>query len=453
MSGDELVPKFAELLRKRGISELFSCISNDNNNRLIRSHPVQGRLFDDTLVIMAEAVELGYPHLKILQDLLRKVPGEQQNRFAACVAKGVLAARRGKSGAALFFQRALCDKRRVSAEHVIFVRHCLSNTWRKRGDYTKALNELERARRLAEKANLPEIVADLQVDESWLRFQQCNDAGIPLALFDRAEPILRAAGDHRRLGDIASGRGRIEQRAGRLDRSADHYRESLSCYDQCPVLHRGRGRTLINLGKVEVLQARQIRLKLHQIQQRIHRTTLATYNVAAVSLGRIDAFFQMHLGETVSEELKEELVKSCDLDRRQYSRAVKQNDALCQLQARLLNQAGRHLDEAKQFYESNPPISDFQGLGREMVIRGYLDIEKRDWSAAVSLAKLTLNLGLKHASKIVQARAKIVETMAYVQQLLDKPDAAPDRIELALQTGQEALALSRGCRTGSKSRR
>jgi tetratricopeptide (TPR) repeat protein len=444
MSGGELVPKLAELLKKRRTSELFSCISNDSNNRLIRSYPIQGRFFEDVIVIMAEAVELGYPNFKILQDLLRKIPIGRQNSFAGLVAKGVLATRRGKVGASLFFQRALCVKRWVSAEHIIFVRHCLSNSWRKPGDYAKALHELERARRLAEAAKLPEIVEDLRVDEAWLHFQRSNDAAIPSALFDRAEPILRAAGDHRRLGDIASGRGRIEQRAGRLDRAAEHYRESLSYYDQCPVLHRGRGRTLINLGKVEVLQARQIRLRLHQIKQRINRTTLATYDVAAVSLARIDTFFQRHRGETVSEELKGDLLKSCDLDRRQYSRGVNQNDTLRQLQARLLNQAAHHLDEAKQFYESNPAISDFQGLGREMVIRGYLHIEKRDWSATVSLARLTLNFGRKHASKIVQARAKIVETMAYVQQFWHNPNAAPDQIELVLQTGQQALDLSMG---------
>lgn len=444
MSAEQLVTKLAELLKKRRTSELFGHISNRNNNRLIRALPVENGKFVELLIIVAEAVELGYPNDGILQHMLQKLARAQQRSFAGCLAQGILATRKGKLSARLFFQQALFHKRFVSVEHVAFVRYCLSNNWRKRGCYAEGLLEIRRAHRLAEKANLLEIAADFMVTEAWFHLQR-NKPDAAALLYDRAEPVLVSTGDHRRLGDIWSARGRSLLREGRLGKAADRYKTSLSYYRECPIRHRGFDRTLLNLARVEILEARQLRLQMHEVRRRLKGTTLATYDLLAVSMERFTHFLQNHRGETFScEQLQVEVPKLCDLDRRLHNRNNQQHDVLVQKRAGLLQQAAQHLAEVRQLNNNRTEGGAFRGLSREMVIRGYLHIEERNWPAALKLAKDTFALGEKYRSTIVQTRAKIVETMAYVQQRWHPAEAASDTVALALESGAQAANLSKG---------
>jgi tetratricopeptide (TPR) repeat protein len=435
-----LLPELAKLLRKRSTSQLFKFLSDEGNSHVIRSASARTREFQELIIIIAEAVELGYPDDGLLQKLLGKLPPEKRKGFSASLAKGVLAGRRGKSGASLFFRRALSEKSSIPKEHVAFARSCLSNVWRKRGKYEEARRESDRARRLAAAANLSEIEADFAVAGAWLHFHK-GDPSKASALYDQAEPILRVTEDHRRLADVNSARGRIEQRAGRLSEASAHYEASLRCYDQCTVPHRGKGRTLINFAKLKWLQARKLGLEICEAQQRLGRTTLATYDLPAVSLDRINDFLHKHHRETISWE---ELQKLCDLDRRQYGRNSTKNDHLVERRAGLLRDAHALLNSANDFYNNHPARRNFRGLGRSSIIRAYLYIEERKWMKATHLANLTFELGKKHVNTIIQARAKIVETMACVQQCSNSIAHSSDQIALALDSGRQAVYFSDG---------
>ncbi len=434
-----LLPKLEECARRRRTSELFSVLRDANNHRVIRSAKPKTRDFLNLLIIIAEAVEFGYPDHDLLQELVQKLSPPDCRGFEACLAKGVVAARQGKSGASLFFRRALAEKSFKPREHVAFARSCWSNILRKQGKYDEADRENDRARQVAAAANLVEIEADYAVAGGWLRFHKGNPSEAS-DRYDHAEPILNKAGDHRRLADISSARGRIEQRVGRLAKADTYYQASLLYYDQCPVAHRGNGRTLVNFAKLKWLQARRLGLHLENVQQRLAETTLATHDLAAVSLARIHEFLHKHNRQTVSWS---ELEKLCDLDRRQYGRNANQSDQLARQHTDLLREAHGLLDRAKEFY-TNHPGPNLRGLGRERIIRAYVLIEERKWAEAISLANLTFDLGKRHGNGIIQARAKIVETMAYVQQRSCAIELSADQISSALCSGMLAVDLSEG---------
>src|ERR1700687_4274215 len=143
------IPTLAEPLRKRSTSVLFRLLRDQQNQWIIRNAPAHSPAFKELVIMVAEAVELGYPDPRLLEELVIKLPHKPANRFAACVAKGVLAARKGQPGAAKFFQRSLADKSFQSKEHIAFVRACLSNVLRKQGKYEEDDGENERGRRRA----------------------------------------------------------------------------------------------------------------------------------------------------------------------------------------------------------------------------------------------------------------------------------------------------------------
>lgn len=435
-----LLLQLARALRTRSTSELFRLLDNPNNIAVVQSARANTRDFQRLLILIAEAIELGYPNHILLKKLIDKLPAKKKKQFPVYLAKGVLAARRGKSGAALFFKRALSEKSVIDKEHVAFARFCLSNAWRKRGRYEEALLENNRARRLAAVAATPEIEADIAVAEAWLHFHK-NDPSEASRLLDQAEAALQKTGNHCRLADICSARGRIEQRAGRLTQAEPHYQSSLSWYRHCPVPHRGKGRTLINLAKLKWLQSRSFGLKIDELRMQLSTTTLATYDLPAVSLDRINVFLNKTRRGSISLA---ELIKLHDLDRRQYSRNVLKSDQLREQRAILLKEAYSLLDEADHFYATHTSQHNFRGIGRAKIIRTYLLIEQHEWTLAIELANQTFNLGKQHNNPIIQARAKIVETMARVQECWYNHERSPNPGDVAdiLKAGREAVDFS-----------
>jgi len=390
------------------------------------------------IIIAAEAVELGYPDYALLQQLLQKLPCEQTKGFAASVAKGVLASRRGKSSACLFFRRALVEKSSISAEHVAFARSCLSNCWRRLGNLEEARREIARARNLVAASNLPEIDADLAVSEAWLQFR-LDSPTQAYALCDWAELLLHKVMDHRRLADISSLRGRIEQRGGRLSKAASHYEASLRYYNETPIAHRGNGRALINFAKLKWLQARKLGVQIDQATQRLGRTTLASHDVQAISLNRISDFFRDRRREMISWEELQHLV---DLDRRHYGRSRAQGDQLVKQRTGILRDAHSLLDSARDFYANHAAWLSFRGLASVSIVRAHLLIEEREWTAAIRLANLTFELGQQLGDRTVRARAKILEAMARVQQLWDSAERSLDEVALVRHQAKQAVDLS-----------
>lgn len=426
-----LLPRLDALLDNRNTSELFRFLDNPKTKDVFRSASIED--LEELLIRLAEATELGYPDVNLVQQLVDKLPKARRHGFAACLSYGVLSARKGKARAAHFFRAALSTKSMIPVQHVAFVRYCLSNVCRKRGDYKSALREIQIARRLVSK--WPAIEADFSVAEAWL-WLQFNDPANAISMYDRAEAVLQKANDDRRAADIESARGRVEQRAGRIASANRHFETSLTLFNNCPISHRGRGRTLINLAKGELLQARQNRLGMDDLDR---RTVIARCGSSGITLQAVEDFLRQHGRDRISLQ---ELALLSSLEDRAFKRHSKQREALAQERAALIENATAHLDAAKQLYEGYPDRYSLRGRGRERIIRGYLYVETSDWGSALESATVAYDIGSLYNNRILQTRAKIIETMVYVHQAWGLSEHSAALAQRAVASGERAIELS-----------
>ena len=176
--------------------------------------------------------------------------------------------------------------------------HFLVNFWkgrahRKQGDYERASTHILAARRAAERADAPRLVAVTKIHESWLAFQS-GKRPYAFQLLDEAEAVLRPTGHMLSLGNIESARGRFVRRSGEYERALGHFEAAVALYEVGCADHPNVARALVNAAYVKRLIALELQPRKGQASGAVHARSLAAAREALELLERAEGIYALH---------------------------------------------------------------------------------------------------------------------------------------------------------------
>jgi len=132
---------------------------------------------------------------------------------------------------------------------------------RKKGEYDAAMRHVARGRKLMQALYQHRLAAVIQIQESWLLFQEGKPEEAR-GMLDEAYSHLAETDDNLSLGNIESARGRMEQQAGRYAEALAHYDRAAELYGRRDPNHRNLARALVNAVTVKRLVALQLRKRI-----------------------------------------------------------------------------------------------------------------------------------------------------------------------------------------------
>jgi tetratricopeptide (TPR) repeat protein len=132
---------------------------------------------------------------------------------------------------------------------------------RKKGEYDAAMRHVRRGREMMQAIDQPRLAAVIQIQESWLLFQQ-GKLGEARRMLDEAHSHLAETDDDLSLGNIESARGRMEQQGGRYAEALAHFDKAVELYGRRDPNHRNLARALVNAVTVKRLVALQLRKRI-----------------------------------------------------------------------------------------------------------------------------------------------------------------------------------------------
>lgn len=132
---------------------------------------------------------------------------------------------------------------------------------RKKGEYDAAMRHVRRGREMMQAVCQQRLAAVIQIQESWLLFQEGKLEDARRAL-DEAHAHLAETDDNLSLGNIESARGRMEQQAGRYAEALEHFDKAVELYGRRDPDHRNLARALVNAVTVQRLVALQLRKRI-----------------------------------------------------------------------------------------------------------------------------------------------------------------------------------------------
>lgn len=132
---------------------------------------------------------------------------------------------------------------------------------RKKGEYDAAMQHVRRGRELMQAIHQHRLAAVIQIQESWLLFQE-GKPDEARRMLDEAHSHLADTDDDLTLGNIESARGRMEQQAGRYAEALAHFDKAVELYGRRDPNHRNLARALVNAVSVKRLVALQLRKRI-----------------------------------------------------------------------------------------------------------------------------------------------------------------------------------------------
>jgi tetratricopeptide (TPR) repeat protein len=286
----------------------------------------------------------------------------------------------------------------------------ISNFWiarnlRRKGRYDDALQYSLAARSLAHELGYDKMVAVIQVLEVWLYFQKGKQAEA-LAMLREASAALGDSDDYISRGNVESAFGRIARRSGRYQQALLHFDRSLAEYKQRDPRHPHLARTLVNAAFVRRLMALQLHKKLDEEASRRSKSVKS-------APGATFSDTRAHVDQ-IRLEAHDDLVK------------------------------------AGEIYREH---GIYAGLGNVRVNLGHLFLDRGDLDLAAAEAMKAFELGEQKADLILQARARILQSMVenekYEEQLdegqgLERHaqfahDLATDAVDYSEQTQNRRL--------------
>lgn len=360
------------------------------------------------LLLLAQWVDVGYPDEQLLDTLLQRFSTECRKKL--CV-DDYLRLRMAEASRALLTGEA--DAAIEALEFVLKTERnfpdpglaAMAHFWkgrahRKKGEYETSLQDLVRARELAEESKDELLKAVIQIQESWLLFQsgKRRDA---LQLLAHAESVLKKTDHYIALGNIESARGRIVRRSGEYEAALEHFSRAVSVYAKGDPNHRNLARTLVNASYVRRLLALQIRRKIDR----------------GVQLGRAHSGTGTRLPVNSREALR--------LRYEQLSQGAIQD-----------------LTQARAIYALH---ANRDGFGRVALNLGYLHLDRGEIDQSATDAGEAYHIGLQQKDHILMARARILQAAienAHVEEQTGEDADIALHASNAREYSEEALALA-----------
>ncbi len=356
------------------------------------------------LLLVAQWVDVGYRDHHFLNFLLLRVPAERRK----CLPIGdYLRLRMAEAYRALSTEDAVAA---IESLDVVLKMgrdlpddslEALAHFWkgrahRKKGEYETALLHIVRAREIAQKSHDELFTAVIQVQESWLLFQQ-GMRREALRLLTHAEHILQGTDHFVVLGNIESARGRIVRRSGEYARALEHFDRSIAIYAKADPNHLNLARALVNAAYVRRLLALQLRKKIDaQCRSGVEGKSAGT------DVGNLRSRHQ----------------QIC-------------HDAILDLR------------RARQIYDMH---SHLGGTGNVVFNLGYLHLDRGDIDRAREEAAEAYRIGFEKNDRILMARARILQSAAenaHVEEQLGEDVDLAVYANRAREHSEEALNLAR----------
>ena len=262
----------------------------------------------------------------------------------------------------------------------------ISNFWigrchRREGRYDDALSYTAKGKELALELKYPKMAAVMQVLESWLIFQE-GRPGEAARILKEAEAVLLDTDDYVTRGNVQSAYGRIARRQGKYDQALEHFANAIEEYKKRDPLHRNLARSLANMAFVKRLIALRLRKKIDR-----------------------------------------EVARRWKAGRHEPGRAVSPKRPERARFERLLEEAFAHLAEAEAIYNR---YNDHRGLGTIHINYGFLCLDNGDLDRAASQAAEAYRLGEDKKDYLLEARARILQSMVengkFEEQIEERPD-------------------------------
>jgi tetratricopeptide (TPR) repeat protein len=262
-----LVKSLDAALKERQIAEGFALLKS-YNSRITGIEPTDPDAAG-IVVRLAQWVDLGYRDVEFLDELVKRFPPE---RCARMRLQEFLQLRMAEAFCAMGYEdldraielldfvlkaeRELRDQRLAAIAHF-----WQGRSHRKKGEYDEAMRHVVRGRELMQAIGAPKLAAVIQIQESWLLFQQGHSAEA-LRLLNQAKAQLVDTDDALSLGNIESAKGRIERQAGKYTEALAHFDMAVELYARRDPDHRNLARALVNVASVKRLVALQLRKRI-----------------------------------------------------------------------------------------------------------------------------------------------------------------------------------------------
>lgn len=381
--------------------------TEDQWSRLTPKHPCA----TETLLLLAQWVDIGYRDHHLLDALLERFSGECRRKLPL---ENYLRLRMVEAF------RALCvEEVDVAIETLDLVlraepeppdeqRMMLARFWkgrahRKKGEYELAVKEITLARELSQKDRENAMFTSvIQIHESWLLFQK-GLRKAALQLLSRAEATLKDTDHYLALGNIESARGRIVRRSGEYAKALEHFDRAIEIYSSGNPNHRNLARTLVNAAYVKRLLALQLRRKIDSRPRITNRERTE--------------------GRTAPNAFNPTPLRA-------------RHEQLCR-------EAIQQLHRAREIYSLSGHSG---GLGAVIVNSGHLHLDRGDIDRASQEAVEGYRIGLEKNDHILMARSLVLQTAtenAKIDEQLGEDVDIALHANKAKQFSEDALALAK----------
>ena len=388
----------------------------DNGIQLLRSNqelidscgPKQrnGAIF---LGYLAQSVDIGFSHSKLVKTLLARFP--EASRMTLPVrdfvhlqmAEGLVALCDQEDEKAIrHFEMVLAIPREVEDQELITIANFwIGRCYRRQGRYQDALGYVIKAREAASRLGHFKTVAVIQVLEGWILFQEgkTHDAA---KMLSTAEEVLLETDDYVARGNLNSTYGRIARRNGDYDEALRRFEIAIQEYKKRDEQHRNLARSLVNIAFVKRLLALELSDRLDSESARTRKT---------------------HAKK-----------QTCDGFSKQPCR---------EHFTRLREEASQHLIEAGAIYSL---YHDYRGEGNVQVTYGYLHLDYGNLDLATARVAAAYRLGDDKKDSVLRARSRILQSQienAKIEEQIGDRLTSHRASRLSLEYAQEAVECAK----------
>src|ERR1019366_5286335 len=264
---EEWLSRLDAHLSSRRVAEGFQLL--DHHAGIIQSLRATEPDACSIIVRLAEWVDLGYRRESLLKSLIDLFSPEFRARLRTReflelrMAEGFSAMHEEDLDRAIalldFVLQAdaeLGDRRLAAIAHF-----WKGRAHRKKGEYDAAMRHVRSGREMMQAIYQFRLAAVIQIQESWLLFQEGKPEEARRML-DDAHAHLADTDDDLSLGNIESARGRMQQQAGRYAEALAHFDKAVELYGRRDPGHRNLARALVNAVTVKRLVALQLRKRI-----------------------------------------------------------------------------------------------------------------------------------------------------------------------------------------------
>ena len=412
--GSQFVLELTRALRAWRVSDGMAMLE-DSGSVISKLLPSDSHA-TELILVVAQWIDTGYrdfhylddPFAKFSIECRRKLPLEDYLRLRMVEAFRALSAEEVDSAIQILEFILNAELEETDKTLATLAHFWKGRAHRKKGEYELALQEIVRARELAQmNEEGSALMPVIQIHEAWLLFQS-GMRNPALRLLNHAEIALSETDHYIARGNIESARGRIVRRSGDYAKALDHFDRAISIYSEGNPTHRNLARALVNAAYVKRLLALQLR-------------------------NRIDAHMRTSSPARNTDRVRNEGNSSAASNRFAALRAKYQH---------LCDDAFRYLQQAQQIYALHGHSG---GLGAVTVNTGYLHLDGGDFDRAAHDAIDAYRMGNEKNDHILMGRARVLQALTENAKIEEQ---LGEEVDIALHANQakrlsdEALELA-----------